>query len=333
MEKVVAVDIGASKIRIQTVDRNGGLGPMNLINMVGLNVDNKKFIEILSDNIKITIGSDKQAEIAAISIGSPGPLDPFRGIIEDTPNLEGIKNLAIVDELKDIFNLPIFLLNDADAAGLGEWWLGTGKGFSHIVMLTLGTGVGSAVIADGKLQRGLGNAAEWGHASVFVENDQRLCSCGQWSCAEAYLGTKGLAETYSKIFGLKVGELTAEDRHTISPKMREGIKNNDQKWLQVQEKYAEHLAALLRNIIMVHQPEVIILGGGIVFGNEAFLENTRKKLKERMSFRKNKMAGMEEGVHVVLAKFENAGNLGAAKYAFDVIDTTRKGEKTYGNMV
>lgn len=332
MEKVLAVDIGASKIRIQTVDRDGSLGPMNSINIVGLNADNKKFIEILSDNIKVTMGSAKSSELLAISIGSPGPLDPFRGIIEDTPNLKDIKNLAIVDELKDIFNLPIFLLNDADAAGLGEWWLGAGRGFSQVVMLTLGTGVGSAVIADGKLQRGLGNAAEWGHASIFVENDQRLCSCGQWSCAEAYLGTNGLAETYVKIFGLKSNNLTPEDRHMLSPTMREGIKTNDPKWLQVQETYTGHLAALLRNIIMVHQPEVIILGGGIAFGDEVLLENTRKELKELMDLRKNKMAGMNKGINIVLAKFENAGNLGAAKYAFDMIDTARKGEKAYGNL-
>lgn len=332
-EKIVAVDIGGSKVRIQTVDRNGGLGPENLAGLIGLNLDNKKFTQLLSENIRLVMDAKTDADILAISIGSPGPLDTFKGVIETAPNLKGIKNLAIVAELKDIFDWPVFLLNDADAAGLGEWWLGAGTGYNSVDYLTWSTGIGSSEIRNGRLQRGLGKAPEWGHTSIGIENKWWLCGCGQWSCAEAYLGTNGLAKTYVRIFEVKESDLTEKDRHEISYKMREGIKAGDRKWLRVQEEYAKHSAVLLRNMILVDQPQIIVIGGGIAYSNEPLLEEVKKQLKELMDPQKDKMAIMAEGVKIALAQLENAVNIGAAKYAFDLIDLARKGEKEYGDMV
>lgn len=333
MEKVIAIDIGASKVRIRTVDRNGDLGPENLTSLIGLEPDNTKFIQLLAGNIKLVMDAEKDSAMAAISIGSPGPLDPFRGVIEDTPNLRGVKDLRIIDELKDIFDLPTYLLNDADAGALGEWWLGAGKSSSRAFYITISTGVGSGYVINGKLERGaFGKAPESGHTDLFVENDQRLCACGRWSHAEAYLGTDGLAETYAKVFGLKPADLSPEDRHSVSPKMRERIAGNDKKWLKVQETYAGHLAFFLRNIIYNFQPEIIVIGGGIAFGNKPLLKSAEKKLDELMDPKKDKISTMAKGVRIALAVSANNVNLGAAKYAFDLINTVRKGEKTYGDM-
>lgn len=321
-ESVITIDLGASKVRFSTVTAQGesteysDIPPVNILNLTS----GKELIDILADGInKIQQVLNEGGEQAiAISIGSPGPLDPFKGVIEEAPNLKSVKNLAVIDELKKILpDLPIFLLNDADSAGLGEWWLGAGKGHEDIVLLTLGTGVGSGVIAGNKLQCGLGKAAEWGHTSIFIESDPRLCSCGQWSCSETYLGTKGLSATYAKVFGVKIADLKDSDRHSISPKMREGIKANNSQWLKVQEEYTKHLAILLRNIIMVHQPEVVILGGGIAYGNIPLLSKTKIELEKLMDIKNDKMGHLIQGVEVKLAQFENAGNLGAAKYAFN----------------
>jgi len=313
---IITVDIGASKIRGQVFELCGNSGPIYSIELMEKDLDNDSFLGLVKDCIYITdrIASMPQGRLLAISIGSPGPLDPFMGIIEETPNLRGVKDLNIVEGLMNEFGVPIFLLNDADAAGLGEYWRGAGtECSSSMIYITLSSGVGSACLVNGKLQRSLGKAPELGHISLAVENDFRLCDCGSWGCTEAYLGTKGLALTYAKIFGNKDTNLTLEVQHSISPQMREGIRIDDEQWLEVQDKYACHLAIFLRNIILAYQPETIILGGGIIFDNNSLLQTALYKL----NVMNDKMMVMKNGVSIKLAKFNNAVNLGATKYALE----------------
>lgn len=319
---VITIDLGASKIRFAAVNDRYELTQyldVPPVDLVGSSLDNKKLIGILADGIRKTSADliKENCSPAAISIGSPGPLNPFKGIIEETPNLKGIKNLPIVEELKNTFNLPTFLLNDADAAGLGELWVGAGRNFSDVDYITLSSGVGSAKISDGKLERGLGKASEWGHTSIGVPNKWWLCGCGQWSCAEAYLGTHGLSKIYAKIFDNKETDLSEKDIYSVSYKMREGIAANYPKWIKVQEEYAQDLAILLRNIILVDQPQIIILGGGIAYGNESLLSEAKKQLTVLMDLKKDKMAVMAQGVKIKLAQLKNAVNFGAAKYALE----------------
>lgn len=316
-EIIITVDIGASKIRVQPVSKDGDLGQIISINLIGQNLNNDSFVDLIAKSIDQAIDSLDDTKILAISIGSPGPLDSFRGVIKDTPNLIGVKDLNIVDRLNKKFRgLPIYLLNDADAAGLGEWWLGSGKDAKFFVYITLSTGVGSAFLVNGELQCGLGKAPEWGHTMLAIENKFPLCACGRRSCAEAFLGTDGLAKLYAKEFDIKEADLTINDKHSVSFKMREGVRNNDPKWQKIQEEYVKYLAVFLRNIILVHQPNAITLGGGIAFGNNELLKLTKDELKKLMDLTKDKMGVMLDNVWLNLAKFENSVNLGVAKYAF-----------------
>lgn len=324
-EAIITIDIGASKIRLQPVDKDGNSpsdgGQIISVSLVELNLNNEGFMNLIVENIHKTINALNETKVLAISIGSPGPLDTLKGIIEETPNLKGVKNLNIVDQLSKKFpGLPVYLLNDADAAGLGEWWLGSGRGARSFIYITLSTGVGSAFVLDGKLERGLGKASEWGHTSLAVENNPRLCSCGHWSCPEAYLGTNGLAITYAKIFNVKVADLDEKTKYSISFKLREGLKRKDPLWFRVLDEYTKNLAELLRSIIKVHQPNAITLGGGIAFGNNELLKLTKEKLKKLMSLKKDESEVTFDGVWIHLANFENAVNLGAAKYALEQLE-------------
>jgi len=303
---VITIDIGASKIRFAVINTKKEITEyldVPSVSLAGLDIDNKKLIEILIDGIKkYSSALAKEEDFPlAISIGTAGKVDSENGIIEVMPNLKGVENLNIVEELRHEFSLPVFLLNDADAGALGEWWLGEGKGFANIIYATIGTGVGTGIIMRGELQPG----SELGHETLAIENEERACGCGERNCAEAFLGTNGLAEIYAEVFGVKPPEMSKEEKQSLSPKMRLGVSSGDKKWLAVQDKYSGYLAVFLEKIVSDRQPQAIILGGGIAFGNNPLLEAVIKKLPDFGE------------VKILLAQFENSVNLGAAKYAFD----------------
>lgn len=306
---IITIDIGASKIRFMAVNERKELTEYldtPPVDLVGWEINNHELIKLLADNIQRSINNIQKEgnEVSAISIGSPGSLDPVKGIILTPPNLKGIRHLAVVDELKHVFNLPTFLLNDADASVKGEWWLREHKKFKDIVYITLSTGVGSGILKNNQL---LEKKLELGHQPLAIEHAQRLCSCGELNHAEAFLGTKGLSKIYSDVFGIKT-DLKPEEQHLISPQMRRGTANNNPRWMAVQETYANYLAIFLKNIFLDFRPEVIILGGGIILGNEPLLEQTKEKLKQLIP---------DEIINIELAQSGHNVNLGAAKYAFE----------------
>src|SRR3989344_5811509 len=165
-EKIITVDIGASKVHFAVVDGNNLIeySEAPQVSLLNIGLDNQRLFEIISDGVKkiISILAKNKEVSSAISIGSPGSLDSATGVIQNPPNLKGVVNFPVVDELKKLFDMPVFLLNDADAALLGEWWLGAGQGFKDIVYITLSSGVGSGIIKDGKLQ----NKRELGHEQL-----------------------------------------------------------------------------------------------------------------------------------------------------------------------
>lgn len=327
-ESILTIDIGASKVLFQAVGMNGELGPSTSVKLVELELNNDKLLGLLEEGIRPFVESGKDSKIVSISIGCPGPLNPITSTIETPPNLKGVENLNIGKRLKDIFNLPVYLLNDAAAAGIGECWLGAGKGFSSVIYITLSSGLGCANLVNGMPVWGMGKAPEWGHTPMHIQNHDllfsnsdlahnRLCSCKKYGCVEAYLGTRGLARTYSDIFEIGLIEMTDSDIYDISPKMRAGVQAKEPKYQKLQKKYSLHLASLLSNIILVHQPEIIILGGGIAYNNEPLLAETIQHLDGLMAPGSSKVAIMRTGVKISLAQFENPVNLGAAKYAID----------------
>lgn len=313
MRNIITIDIGASKIRFMAVKDNKEVTEYldtPTVDLVGRELKNSNLVKILTDNIS-RLRHNIQTEgdtVSAISIGSPGSLDPVRGVILNPPNLKGIRNLAIVDELKDIFKLPVFLLNDADAALLGEHWLRSNRESENIIYLTLSTGVGSGILKRGEL---LNEKVELGHQPITIEGKRKRCSCGELNHVEAYLGTKGLAEIYTEIFEIKKS-LTSGEQYSTSSKMRKGVADLDPKWLLVQARYAKYLAIFLRNIFLNFRPELVILGGGIIFENASLFSKTRYELE--------RITSKGEVTKIELALSGKNVNLGVAKYALEQLE-------------
>ncbi len=281
----------------------------------------EEIIKVLSEIIvfaKAIELSKHHYKIAAIGLAAPGPLDPLKGIIENPPNM-AVNNLPIVGILEEKFEIPVFLLNDADAASLGEFWQGAAKGFQNIVMLMLGSGVGSGIVVNGKLARGRGKGGEWGHTSIsrgLKRKNSRRCSCGHYDCLESYIGTNGLVQTYCEVFKKKKVNNPAE----VAFWLIKGLKSKDPRWKTLLEIYASDLAEGVRNIICVHHPEIIILGGGISKLGQLLLKAFKKKL---LSYN-DKMMSSLDGVEIKLAKLEFPGVVGAAKYAIDEFESGKE---------
>lgn len=312
----LGIDLGGSGLRSGLVNTRGtkfSNQPEVVFKPDSLN--NVLLVKLLIKSIKEAMRVMGAKKIIAIGLGSPGPLDPETGVIECPPNLK-IENLAVVEILKKEFpKIPAFLINDADAAVLGETWRGVAKGFKEVVMLTLGTGVGSGVMAGGKLQRGRGKGTEWGHTTIYGMGDCRLCSCRNFNCLETFVGTEGLVRTYCQLFNVPRANMSAEDARLIlvdfSKIVNSEVKHNN--FHKMADVYCLHLVEGLRNIICVHHPECIVLGGGIIQNNK-YLFN---KVKELLNETNNAMAGLMKGTKIGLANLKRSGVIGAAKHAID----------------
>lgn len=326
MDKYIGIDLGGSKIRFNDIDIDGNTGKEYQA-LISPGINNRGLIDLVIRNVEKLIKkvNNNGDNLIAIGFGSPGPLDYKKGIIERPPNLSEIKNLPIVKILGESFpEYPAFLVHDADAALIGERWLGAAKNFDNVTMATFGTGVGFAVIDNGRLIRGKGRASEAGHTSIDT-GWRRLCSCGRFSHWEAFVSTDGLAQTYQDAFHV-THKLSLEEKYNISFEFRKWlsenpvIKSDSSNWISVRSRYCDDVVLGLRNILCNFDPECIVLGGGIITGSEPLFNAIKERWNEYM-FEKveDSMAQMAKGMELRLAKLSNAGVIGAAKYAMDQI--------------
>ena len=343
-EVFAGIDLGGSKARFGFFDRycNRILNDA-VVEHNGGELTNEGLADELTDGIsRLWERLDKLDNInknglfsymlGAIGLGSPGPLDPNKGIIENPPNLPQIKNLQIADILQKKFGVPAFLLNDADAAVVGEHAFGAGKGFQDIVMLTLGAGIGSGVIAGGKLQRGMGRGGEWGHTTMAIPEESKpgfgTCACGRTGCIEAYIGTVGLREIAADCWYYEHRGYNRQSKYNdqavvghlmwkaeeVAPNIAQGIREEPQSCalcVDILDRYAEYLSLAIGNIVCVHNPECVILGGGIANIGQPLMDAVNGRLKNKQ----DKMSGLLNGLQIKFAQLTDAGVVGAAKYA------------------
>ena len=201
------------------------------------------------------------ADLAAVGITAPGPLDPDRGVVLSPPNLPGWHEVPVVARLRDALGIPVFLENDANAAALAEWHFGAGRGLSHLVYLTMSTGVGGGLILGGRLYRGvLASAGEVGHAPVEWEGEP--CACGQRGCLEAYTGgaawtrrLRAQAPAASRVVSLAGSRDAVRPEHVVAA-AREG----DAFALAEVARWNDYVARGIVWLVMALAPEAVVLG-------------------------------------------------------------------------
>ncbi|KYC43014.1 glucokinase [Scytonema hofmannii PCC 7110] len=237
---------------------------------------------------------DPEQQASAIGIGTPGPSDAAGRIAKIAINLPEWRDVPLADWLEAKTGKPTVVENDANCAGLGEAWLGAGRRFKNFILLTLGTGVGGAIILDGKLFVGhYGAAGELGLITLIP--DGPICNSGNQGSLEQYVSVTAIRR--------RTGKEPAE----LSTLAKAGDINALTFW----QEYGRELATGLATLIYVLTPEAVVIGGGVSACAEFFLPSVYAEIERRV------VPASRVGLHILPAELGNAaGMVGAAKLAF-----------------
>jgi glucokinase len=223
-------------------------------------------------------------EIACVGVSVPGPMDPVTGVVHRPPNLPGWDEVPVAAWLERELGRPVRLENDANAAALAEARFGAGRGFAHVVYLTMSTGVGAGLVLDGRLYRGHAAAAgEVGHAPV--EWDGEPCACGLRGCLEAYVGGAAWSRRLRRIAPASSRALAlAGSRDALAPEhVVDAAREGDAFARAEVERYDEYLARGLVGLIFTLAPDVVVLGTiPTAMGEALCLEPVRARVRERI---------------------------------------------------
>lgn len=258
-------------------------------------------------------GGDASARIVAGSIVVPGMVDNGNARVVQAPNLPSLTNFPLKSVLEERLGWPVLLENDANAAAVGEMWLGAARGCRDVIGVTLGTGVGGGVILDGELWRGAhGSAGELGHATVDPFSGLK-CKCGNTGCLELFASATAIVRmTREGLPRFLQSELNNEE--LTAERIYEAGRRGDELALSVFRKFGAYLAIGLANLINIVDPEIIVIAGGVVNGWDLFAQHMQQEVNVR--------AVRATALQVKIAPAQcgdNAGLLGAARLAFTIL--------------
>lgn len=309
-EIVIAADLGGTNLRMAAVDRSGtilfrtkretprGENPGEIVRAIAEGADECR---------RNCDGFTVKIVVAAV----PGTVSVERGLILSAPNLTALNNFSITAALEKELGVKSILENDANAAAVGENWLGASKGCRNSVMVTLGTGVGGGVIIGGGILRGMdGTAGEVGH--VAVEPFGAPCGCGSRGCLEQYASATAIARLAKELEDhFPKSSLRENSPFTAHDVYRAGTAG-DELALEVFRQMGFYLGVALAGLINVLNPEMIVVGGGASAGWKLFLPHVRETISRR-AYREPAARA-----RISLAELgDDAGIIGAAKIAFD----------------
>jgi glucokinase len=279
----VGLDVGGGSMKAGVVDDQG-----KSLSAVCLPTEawrgQEQGLERMCETIRLAIAQAgfRPEEMDAIGVATPGTMDIPAGIILDPPNLRPWQNVPVRQYIEDRFRIPTAFQNDANAAALGEYWIGAGKDAHSMVLFTLGTGVGGGIVIDDLVIQGEhSHGAELGHQKIEMSNP-RQCGCGRWGCLEAYASAiavvkrtnEALAEDdgRSVLRKVKKGALTAKDVFDAAA--------SDSLAAKIVEDTAFYLAVGATNLMHTIDPDMVVYGGGMTAAGEPFLERIRHHVRQ-----------------------------------------------------
>jgi glucokinase len=308
-EVALGIDIGGTNTVFGFIDRAGNTLAESSIATKG-HSDVNSFLKALNEKIQATVnGITSSIKLMGIGIGAPNG-NYYKGTIENAPNLAWGRMVQLVDLMKLYYDVPIVLTNDANAAAIGEKIYGGAKNMNDFIVITLGTGLGSGVFANGNILYGYdGFAGELGH--VTVNYNGRHCGCGRKGCLETYVSATGIKRTVYKLLadymdpsvlrGISFDDLSAE---MITKAAKEGDKIGKAAF----EYTGRILGMKLADFVTFSSPEAIFLFGGLARAEEHIFVPTKENME------KNLMAIFQNRVKILPSELmdRNAAILGAS---------------------
>ena len=277
--RILGIDIGGTSIKGGIVYNTGKLGKLFSL-PIKKELSQEKQIEALIEKIKETYEID---EFEGIGLGIPGAIDPLKGVVLYSNNLKW-NNLQIGALLRKAFpGKRIEMTNDANAAVLGETHFGSAKNERNVVMITLGTGVGSGIVINGKIFEGEhGHGAELGHSVLVVDGEE--CTCGRKGCFEMYASATALVRQANEAIKAnpksKLALYAKEGKEVDGKLIFETSKEGCETAKKLVDNYIKYLCEGLINICNIFRPSSIILSGGIANQGDFLLEKVTSYLEK-----------------------------------------------------
>lgn len=308
MRTAIGVDLGGSHVSASVVGEDGTITHQHENDLDNLAFDG--VVAIVTATIGLALADAKN--VVGIGIGSPGNIDSASGAVLYSPNF-GWQNAPLGATLRKQFSVPVFVANDARCATLGEFTFGTGKGSTDFVLLTLGTGIGGGIVADGRLMLGhKWGAGEIGHHQIRP-TDGFVCGCGKIGCFEAQASGTGLIRhALAVAASFPRSKLLDESPSKFSSKkIRKAAQAGDAHARRAWKSFIGDLAIGLANIIAFVNPDTIALGGGVSSAGDFMIDAAKPLVDELTTMVPKGTTAIE-----VAALGNDAGQVGAATMAF-----------------
>ena len=308
---LVGIDLGGTNVRVGAVTTAGELVASQECPIEARQGPQPGMEKIAGLITRVT--TEAGGRLQAIGIGSTGPVDRDLGAIQNPYTLPTWENVNIVGSLRERFHVPVTIENDADAAALGESWMGAGRGLPRLCMVTVGTGVGTAFIYNRRIYRGVGGAhCEGGH--LILDPSGPECYCGAKGCWESLasgtaLGAYAREQAASKpslMIELAGGDLARIDAAIIAQAARRG----DPLAVEIVDRTADYIALGLVNLIVLFLPDGIILTGGVMRSFDLMEAHIRSVIG-----RHNIISPVDKVVLKLADLGQQAGMIGAARAA------------------
>lgn len=268
---IIGIDLGGTNLKIALIDRGFKIRHHAVLNTQACGNKNSLIETIVKSVDKIIfLNKLSKRDISGIGLGLPGPVDARKGVVHFFPNIPGWKSVQLKDILEAKTGIKVLLDNDAKLMALAEFTLGAAKGSSSAMCVTLGTGVGGGLIIDGKVYRGVSNAAgEIGHMPINLNGP--VCSCGGKACLEKYIGNSVILKEARRSFRR---DISLEELSSLA-------KKGNARARAIWSRVGECLGVALTQVVNLLNPDCIVIGGGVANAGEVLFSRVRQTIKIR----------------------------------------------------
>ncbi len=309
---VLGVDIGGTKTIVAVADDGGRIIAQTRIDTPRDQGPAVVLAEIESALRRLR-DETQTDHIKAIGIGCGGPIDRERGVILTAPNLPGWDDLPLSEHFRKAFNAAVYLDNDVTLAALGEAREGAGRGVDHFAYFNIGTGIGGGIIIDGKVYRGCGNAGEFGHQVILPDGPP--CLCGRHGCLESLASGTSIAriarERVTHCPESLILRFAGDSERITAEHVAQAAREEDPFAVSIMSETGEYLGLGVANVVSILNPQMVILGGGVIAGaGDLLLRRIRQTVQERA------MTQLADDAEIIPAALgDQAGIVGAVHLA------------------